>query len=314
MRLVLYGISGSGPGDAWAVGEAGVIVRWNGHDWRLHPYRAPGHLRDVCSLSATDVWAVGANGLVVHFDGTSWSVIPSGTNASLRAVWSAANGEVWMVGDSNVVLRRDASGVVMPIVSAEPHEWHDIAGTGPRDIWIVGNSGAIARWDGTALRSFASGTTAELNAMWFGTGADGWIVGSPDEAADGSSAEAIALHWNGATLTRTSTSTREPLIGVWGSGPGDVWAVGQNFGRNEAHSRRPVLHWDGNAWVPRATGAAGWYAGIWGDGSGAVWAVGCCEPLLEWHFTEWQALTRASILHAPEPPLPIGDGRIHRRW
>jgi hypothetical protein len=139
-------------------------------------------------------------------------------------------------------------------------------------------------------------------------------VGDPDEATDGVTAEAVALHWNGTSLTRASTTTREPLLGVWGSGSNDVWAVGQNFGRNESAAARPVLHWDGYAWGPRTGGAAGWYAGVWGDGSGDVWAVGCCEPLIHWHMTEWQSVTRASMLHAPDPPPPIGDGRIRRRW
>jgi hypothetical protein len=150
--------------------------------------------------------------------------------------------------------------------------------------------------------------------MWFGTATDAWIVGAPDETLDDPAAEATALHWDGSALTAHRTGTREPLLGVWGSGPNDVWAVGQNFGRNEISARSPVIHWDGFAWVRRSSGAAGWYASVWGDGSGAVWVVGCCEPLLQWRLTEWTAVTRASMLHAPDPPLPIGDGRVRRRW
>ncbi|MEI8258143.1 MAG: hypothetical protein WCJ30_20895, partial [Deltaproteobacteria bacterium] len=314
VRLVLHGIAGSGPGDAWAVGENGVITHWNGREWRLDPYRAPGHLRAVWATARNDVWAVGAGGLVVHFDGASWSVVPSQTRVALRGVWSAGNGDVWIVGESNVVMRREPESPELRRVDPpEPHQWHDVSGAGPRDVWIVGDAGAILRWDGEAFRREPSGTGAALNAVWFGTAADGWIVGDVDEAADGPSAEAIAIHWDGRAFTRASTGTREPLLGVWGSGAGDVWAVGQNFGRNPNRAR-PVLHWDGNAWSPRSAGAAGWYAGVWGDGSGEVWAVGCCEPLIAWHLLEWRPVTRGSMIHAPDPPLPIGDGRIHRRW
>jgi hypothetical protein len=315
VRLVLYGISGSAAGDAWAVGENGVIARWNGHEWRLHSYRAPAHLRDVWSVAHDDVWAVGASGLVIHFDGTRWSPVPSGVTAALRAVWSPGNGEVWIVGDDGVVLHRgaaDGSFARMTIRGAT--DWHDVAGTSPRDVWFVGDDGAVARWDGATVHRVESGTHAALRAIWLGTAAEGWIVGAPDESLADPAAEAIALHWDGAALTVHPTGTREPLLGVWGSGPNDVWAVGQNFGRNEITERSPVIHWDGYAWGRRSAGASGWYAGVWGDGSGTVWVAGCCEPLLQWRLTEWTPVTRASMLHAPDPPLPIGDGRVHRRW
>lgn len=314
MRLVLHAIAGTGPGDAWAVGESGVITHWNGREWRMDSYRAPGHLRAVSAVSRDDVWAVGANGLVVHFDGDRWAVVPSHTGVALRGVWSPGHGDVWIVGESNIVLRREPGGSVFRRLDPpEPHPWRDVAGAGARDVWLVGDAGAIARWDGEAFRAQPSGTGAGLNAVWFGTAADGWIVGDVDSTLDVPDAEAIALHWDGRAFTRFRTGTREPLLGVWGSGAGDVWAVGQNFGRNFARAC-PVLHWDGNAWGVRSAGAAGWYAGIWGDGSGEVWAVGCCEPLIHWHLTEWQPVTRASMIHPPDPPLPIGDGRIHRRW
>jgi hypothetical protein len=315
VRLVLSGISGSGPGDAWAVGENGVIARWNGREWRLHPYRATAHLRDVWTVARDDVWAVGASGLVLHFDGTNWSTTASGVTVALRAVWSPGNGEVWAVGDESTVLHRAGPTAPFARVSFPPvHAWHDVSGTSAHDVWFVGDAGTIVRWDGERTHVVDSGTHADLHGLWFGTASDGWIVGAPDETLGDPAAEATALHWDGAAFTSHPTGTREPLLGVWGSGPNDVWAVGQNFGRNEVTARSPVIRWDGFAWGRRSSGAAGWYAGVWGDGSGAVWVVGCCEPLLQWHLTEWTAVTRASMLHAPDPPLPIGDGRVRRRW
>ncbi len=314
MRLVLHAIHGTGPGDAWAVGENGVITHWDGHEWRLATYRAPAHLRGVWAAARNDVWAAGANGTIVHFDGTHWSMFPSGVTQSLRALWSAGDGALWIVGEGGVILRH-ASGAAQfeRIDASDTGDWHSVSGLGPRDVWFAGNAGRVTRWDGTTFARIETNTRATLHAMWFATGADGWIVGDPDEATDGPIADAVALHWNGTSLEHVVTTTREPLLAVWGSGPNDVWAVGANFGRNETRARRPVLHWDGNAWGPRTNGATGWYAGVWGDGAGAVWAVGCCEPLLRWDVFEWQAVTRGSMLHAPDPPIPIGDGRIRRR-
>jgi hypothetical protein len=33
------------------------------------------------------------------------------------------------------------------------------------------------------------------------------------------------LHWNGVTWSEQSSGSK-PLSGIWGSSPGDVWAVG----------------------------------------------------------------------------------------
>jgi hypothetical protein len=44
---------------------------------------------------------------------------------------------------------------------------------------------------------------------------DIWAVGSGD-----------ILHWNGADWSASTSGASLNLLGVWGSGPGDVWAVG----------------------------------------------------------------------------------------
>jgi hypothetical protein len=35
-----------------------------------------------------------------------------------------------------------------------------------------------------------------------------------------------ALHWNGSSWSPSATGSVEHLIGLWGSGSGNVWAVG----------------------------------------------------------------------------------------
>jgi hypothetical protein len=36
------------------------------------------------------------------------------------------------------------------------------------------------------------------------------------------------LHWDGGAWSISCLPTKDSLTGVWGSGPGDVWAVGYN--------------------------------------------------------------------------------------
>src|SRR5207249_3521080 len=58
------------------------------------------------------------------------------------------------------------------------------------------------------------------------------------------------------------------LRGVWGSGPGDAWAVGAGT----------IVHWNGKAWPyiawPHSGDSNSVLYGVWGSAASDVWAVG----------------------------------------
>lgn len=55
-------------------------------------------------------WAVGDDGIILHFDGTNWQREPSPTQVNLRAVACAGNNTVYAAGGEGTVLKRDATG------------------------------------------------------------------------------------------------------------------------------------------------------------------------------------------------------------
>jgi hypothetical protein len=61
------------------------------------------------------------------------------------------------------------------------------------------------------------------------------------------------------------------LMGVWGSGASDVWAVGDSG---------TILHWNGSAWSSATSGTANTLTGVWGSASNA-WAVGRSGTILQ---------------------------------
>jgi hypothetical protein len=77
--------------------------------------------------------------------------------------------------------------------------------------------------------------------------------------------------------------------GVWGSGPSDVWAVG-----NHQTATTPVAgaieHWDGTAWTAVPNGAAYQLNAVWGTGPSDVWAVGEHGTILHWNGAAWSAV------------------------
>src|SRR6185436_15168757 len=73
------------------------------------------------------------------------------------------------------------------------------------------------------------------------------------------------VRWNGSAWSSVASGTPNHLYGVWGSGPSDVWAVG-DVGT--------ILHWDGSAWWKVPSGTTHDLRGVWGSGPSDVWAVG----------------------------------------
>jgi hypothetical protein len=52
-----------------------------------------------------------------------------------------------------------------------------IWGSGPNDVWVVGDAGAILQWDGNSLAIVPSGITNSLRAIWGSATNDLWAVG-----------------------------------------------------------------------------------------------------------------------------------------
>jgi photosystem II stability/assembly factor-like uncharacterized protein len=61
------------------------------------------------------------------------------------------------------------SGVYTPL--------DDVFGSGPKDVWAIGETGVMLHYDGTAWSPALSGTTRHLRNMTMATSGEGWIVG-----------------------------------------------------------------------------------------------------------------------------------------
>jgi hypothetical protein len=87
--------------DAFAVGENGVILRWDGTAWSTMSSAADSwagrRLTGVWGSSATNVFAVGETGTLLRFDGTRWSEQPFDSVSDLAAVWGSSAGNVFVV-------------------------------------------------------------------------------------------------------------------------------------------------------------------------------------------------------------------------
>jgi hypothetical protein len=163
----------------------------------------------------------------------TWHVVLSGLQETLLSIWGTAADDVFAVGGP---LGNGSPGVVLHF---DGTAWTDLApggtdtfwwtnGTGPGDVWAVGEHGRIVHWDGTAFTEHVSGTTATLYGVWAASPTDVWAVGGTPGAGTGAPND-VALHYDGTGWTPASPP--QPLglafFKVWGSGADDIYVVGE---------------------------------------------------------------------------------------
>jgi hypothetical protein len=258
-----------------------------------------------------ELWTLRPGG-VFRWDSaaSSWTAVyevePGGP--SLHAMWESAPDVLWVVGSTTdapgavPVYRRIEAGVGTSFEAPVTPPLWATWGAGPDDIWAVGNFGAMVHWDGRTWSSAWSGTldgaapdgvvdgTTAVRAIWAASSSDIWIVGGYD--SDGvrtASGRYLTWHWNGARWVDVPTGpqpTPAGLLALWGSGPDDVWAVGEAM---------TILHWDGTTWTPTTLPtvdpalAESPLRAVWGSGPADVWAHG--QVLLHFDGSVWSTVS-----------------------
>ena len=233
---------GSGPDDVWAVGSDGshpAIFHWDGKAWTTTLRGTDGDsglLAAVWGSGPRDVWAVGgsslAKALLYHWDGAEWSLDDTLTG-SPNSVWGSGPNDVW-AASSGGVLHFDGKAWSSAI-SDQTRSFGPIWGTSAHDVWLAsrqegpGQPAELRHWNGSAWALVDDGPTQTLRSFWGVAADDFWAIGEID---DRSPQDGLALlHFDGKTWETAAphASGLDLVVSVlWGSGPGDVWAVGGN--------------------------------------------------------------------------------------
>lgn len=243
--VALQSVWGTGAGDVLAVGSrsdrpAAAILHYDGTAWADFP--APDLaqagdtlvlLRGIWGTSPNDVYVVGAayggvtpRAIAAHYDGQRWTplALPATAGRELLDVWGTSPTDVWVVGDvtglptgrdRGIILHFDGSAWTESVHGDDIHlkaAW----GTGPNDVFTVGDHGTVLHWDGTAWTPQPTSVTKAVHEVWGTSPADVTAV----------CARGIILHYDGSAWSAITDVTVRDLFGVWGSGPADRWAVG----------------------------------------------------------------------------------------
>ncbi len=270
----IRGLFGFAPDDAWAVGDGGLILHYDGAAWK--PLPAPGSdaLLAVWGSTPKDVWITGQDGLLLHYDGSS--VTPSAdsrkvTSNHLNSVWGAASNNVFAVGDNGTLIHYDGASWRPSLDPGDPvidrKHLRRICGLGSSDIWAVGSLATVLHFDGQAWQRDPeprSITPATIHGIW---------CVSADETLAVGSAGARLRHTSAGWSLASDNLTTLGLFSVWGTSPNELWAVGES-GTILSHNGT----WKASADSQLLTKE--WLLTVWGLNRWNVWIGGLNGTLL----------------------------------
>jgi alpha-tubulin suppressor-like RCC1 family protein len=263
--------------------------------WSTMPSGTSNKLLGVWGSGSNDVFAVGNGGTIQHFNGTEWEGMTSGTEATLYDVWGSSPTNIYAVGaftilHYNGIVWDEWSETLLPVIGDPTSSYPlllSVWGSGPNDVFFVGAGGTVLHyspWYGgiVALHEIDSGTEYDLNDVWGSGPDDVFAVGSAGtilhyypsiiSVIDGTPVYGYSFH-------TMDSGIEETLLSVWGSGPNDVFAVGEGI----------ILHYDGITWS-EMPGTSNTFLGVWGSSPDDVFAVGWESAILHYNGTAWSEM------------------------
>jgi hypothetical protein len=278
---------------AMAVGDGGVIIRWNGTRWSTVNSNTSVNLYSIVLINATNAWAVGGNatkGVILRYNGT-WTVwnTASPINSTLFSVSTETDGSSgWIVGANGINLRWDGTQWT-PMANATTNHLRSVSIVhGTNNAWAVGDNGTIIMWNGSNWTNMTSPSATNLNAIIMVNSSMGWAVGG-----NGTNTGLIMMlngtTWNvwnrinfggGANATDKINAT---LSSITLDTVNSAWTCG---------AAGTVLYWTGTEWAGQANIVSNNLKGIAmvhgaPSGTSYAWAVGEGGRILAWTGTSW---------------------------
>ncbi len=232
---LLWGVWVAGPNDAWAVGQNGTLLRWDGKGWALYRQDSNTNYYHVHGSRWDNVYASGY-GVVAHWNGSSWSdESVLGGGQGLYGVWVAPSGIAWVAGSSTLA-RRQSNGTWVDDNPPNPTAtWEGVWGASDTDVWAVADD-AIAHLVGGVWQD----VPFTFPSSCFG-GCRLYVIWGPGNGTYYTSGAGGALgYYDGNSWTFSYPFGGAEIDSIFGSGPNDVWAVGPGV----------AFHKTGATWQP----------------------------------------------------------------
>jgi hypothetical protein len=181
----LHGVWGAGS-SVWIVGDAGLALVSAAGSFIKVAMPVKSNLLDVWGMADDLFWAVGDGGVVLRWDGMAWLKVPTGPMGgivqNLRAVWGTAKDDVWVVGTQGTILHWTGERFEMGAPAAS-YSLNDVWGRAKDDVYAVGSGGVALHYDGAKWTTLQTGTSRSLQSVFgdahghiFAAGLDGVVL------------------------------------------------------------------------------------------------------------------------------------------
>jgi photosystem II stability/assembly factor-like uncharacterized protein len=217
-----YGIWATGT-NLVVAGPDGVVQHSTdaGAHWSRHVIAPNPLLGSVWGSSSNDLFIAGSSGTILHStDGEAWTPMASGSLQYLNQVWGRSATDVYIVGYGGTILHYDGANwaAAPPPAGYTGRDFLGVGGPPGGDVIAVGSAGSILRRTNGAgsWNPEASGTTANLNAVWCVAATDCVAVGD----------QGTVVRWNGSLWSPMASGTTQVLRGVWGASLTQAFVTG----------------------------------------------------------------------------------------
>jgi hypothetical protein len=275
-NAVFRSVWGTASNNVYVVGDGTTIRRWNGSLWvtmTTSGLPANEQMAAIRGRSANDIYAAFRNS-VYHYNGSLWT----DTNMMSSLGIYPYIQDIWIgptklfvVGENGTVALYD--GAAWHNENGGPtRTLQDVWTGGPQEAVAVGANGLILEYDGTTVTDASlPGFSYYLNGI-AGSRDNLYVVGGGSRV----------LHYDGSTwanITDVAVSTAD-LLDVWASG-NEAFAVGA-YGT--------IVHVSGTTLATMASGTTEELYGVWGASATDVFAVGTNGTILHYDGTSWSSM------------------------
>ena len=105
-RTPFYGIHVFDKHNIWITFGVGIIVHWDGKNWKEYHLRNNGVLSEddggllkIWAVDTNNIYFIGYKGCIVHYNGSSFTKMESGTDIMLTHIFGLDQDHIWVVGD-----------------------------------------------------------------------------------------------------------------------------------------------------------------------------------------------------------------------
>jgi hypothetical protein len=151
----LGGVWTDGPDDVWLIGDAGVILHYDGKSWTTTPTNLPTYkgIGGIWGSGPTDVWATAdctamgltcLTGTMLHWDGMSWTQLPSFPGKyDLGPIWGLDAKHIWAGSDYGNLFFYDGTSWTQSQTPSTVASWNGVWGSDPQHVFVIGDLGLI---------------------------------------------------------------------------------------------------------------------------------------------------------------------------